>query len=102
MDVNETEELAYRAKFYAHPSEEPPSRFGHNPGAFRSWGTINIKVPVTGNQLPIREDNTGGESRIFDYDLHINCKGEGIHVAAFSVDTEERLKVGELALENIV
>lgn len=60
---------------------------------------IKIHVPLALDELPLREDETGGESRVFDYDLHINSKGESIDVEAFSAETGGQ--VGKLRLKDV-
>lgn len=97
--MSQTRDPYHEATFYAHPDEEPPSNFDRRNQEFQDWGTISIHVPISLDQLPLREDDIGGQSRVFDYDLHINSKGESINVVAFSAETGA--KVGELLLKDV-
>lgn len=74
-------------------------RFVRRDRNFQEWGSISIHVPASLDQLPLREDDAGGRSHVFDYDLHINSKGESINIVAYSAETGE--KVGELLLKDL-
>lgn len=99
------QKLYHRSTFYANKDETPPTRFhprrvGEDE-EFQDRGSIEIHVPVSLKELPLCKDKTGGESRVFDYDLHINSKGESIHVEAFATETGEKVGKLQVGLKNL-